>query len=92
MQKSAQCFLLQIPASLKIRFSDPRHSALRTVNRAHVVGSYQEHFPANSSSYDLLVSIIVLLAVCSSLDSLLWFNWSLTEKHEAEDTRCRSCL
>lgn len=91
MQKSVSGFSLHIPSSLKIRFSDPRLTALGIVNRAYGVGSYQEHFPANSS-HDLLISIIVLLPVSSSLSSLLWPNWSLTEKHEADNKRCRSCL
>lgn len=66
MQKSVQCFLFHILSSLKIRFSDPRLSALGVVNHAYVVGSYHEHFPANSSSHDLLISIFVLLPVSST--------------------------
>lgn len=91
MQKSVRDFPLHIPPSLKITFSDPRLSALGIVNHAYGVGSYQEHFPANSS-HDLLISIIVLLPVSSSLNSLLWFSWSFTEKHEADNKKCRSCL
>lgn len=92
MQKSVQCFLLCILLSLKIRFADPSLSVLGRVNHAYVISSNQEHFPANSSFHDLLISIIVLILFSFSLNSLLWFTWSLKEKHEADNTRYRSCL